>query len=270
MSSDGLDESGVMVIQREDLVEFTDYLSSENVICKAQFCKLYRGKIPQGWNGLEGGDVTVKAWEKEAAESRSPGFARYYDELVDNFDFEIAFLKSRKATSCSSNLPRLIAYARCDDHEFLGVVYMIFSHGIHCATSGVFAQFFSTGWNGEYADVFAFGVILCELLYKRKVDQTPPPNGDLFLYMEVLKAFPMEKSKVKSLFGKKREFSFVDRSFEKDPYFNALDGPKISKLARLCLDLDLETCPNMQKVVKCLEKLHIGRDNVKMFTAFRY
>ncbi|KAK3020778.1 hypothetical protein RJ639_045850 [Escallonia herrerae] len=47
----------------KDLQLFTDDFREENLICAAHFGKVYRGKIPEGWDAGEGWHVTVEIWE---------------------------------------------------------------------------------------------------------------------------------------------------------------------------------------------------------------
>ncbi|CAI9104480.1 OLC1v1003161C1 [Oldenlandia corymbosa var. corymbosa] len=329
-----------LTVAEQDLIDLTNNFSPENLICKAQFCRLYRGKVPpQGWKGIEGErNVTVKVWEETGVNSGTAAAHKFYEDLVHNFEFEKGFLTSTKATS-SDYLPRLIAHAREDTSNFLGVVYDLHSvntlrhfireeefewqERVKVATrlaqllrflihdepryliqdlsaahimldkdwNPILFNYFNLAlaedlkgpqystdrleygsngyidpvwlgscWRGEYGDVFAFGVILCELLYKRRVDDNVLPDGScFFLTFEVWRDFPLEKPKFKSLFKKQREFSFVHQTFREDPHFNKLDGSKISKLARLCVDLELKNRPDMKQVVKCLKQLHVVR-----------
>ncbi|CAI9115368.1 OLC1v1016257C1 [Oldenlandia corymbosa var. corymbosa] len=301
--------TGVVELEKQDPEIFTNNFSSENFICQAQYCNLYHGKIPGGWKGLEGGDVTVK--------------------------YELEFLQSPKATS-SRYLLRLIALSRDDKSEFLGVVYdlrlsntlrhfvdkvefkwlerikvavgiaRLLRYLIHeeprylvrdlsaahimldkdwnpflinyFKLDGVAMDsmqpeahsdrmsfgswgyidiyYVNSGLCREYSDVFAFGVILCELLFKCKVEEHPG-DGWVYIYNEAQELYPLN-----TMLG----VSFVDKSLKKDPHFKAPDGPKISRLARLCVDLDPKIRPNMEQVVKSLENLQVVIDNVGTFT----
>ncbi|CAI9115367.1 OLC1v1016256C1 [Oldenlandia corymbosa var. corymbosa] len=136
------------------------------------------------------------------------------------FQHEIKFLKSGKlATSCSY-FPRLIAHARDDNSEFLGVVYDLqpsntLCHFVDKGLEPCPDQLFhvgskamditepdahldrvnfgswgyidyascGTGLSREYSDVFAFGVILCELLFKCKVEEHPVTGWGSYITM---------------------------------------------------------------------------------------
>ncbi|KAL6508632.1 Interface between microtubules and kinetochore protein [Orobanche gracilis] len=118
--------------------------------------------------------------------------------------------------------------------------------------------FIYTGRMPEAAGVFAFGVILCELLYKRKVDERLRVDHKLKM-----------NHKLKIQCKRQKEYSFVDKSFEEDSSFNALDGPKISKLARFCVDENPVIRPNIQAVLKWLEELHAVRDHDMMHKPYQ-
>ncbi|CAI9117999.1 OLC1v1019498C1 [Oldenlandia corymbosa var. corymbosa] len=62
MASAGGDQTGVLELQKQDLESFTNNFSGDNFICQVQYSHLYHGKIPEGWKGLKGGDVTVKMY----------------------------------------------------------------------------------------------------------------------------------------------------------------------------------------------------------------
>ncbi|KAL6499883.1 hypothetical protein OROGR_027793 [Orobanche gracilis] len=343
MGAQRMDETGVMKVKEHDFRLFTNDFDGRNFICDAQFCKLYHGYIPQGWNGFEAREVTIKVWvettrfNEHLHEGKAELTLRFI-KLLENFITETDFLTSTKATSCPY-FPRLIAKCYDEDNKFLGVVYDLKSSNTlgnfvdkadsnpflfnyfnltpsprpvgsngKCRNScyGAMAyadiNFIYTGRMPEAADVFAFGVILCELLYKRKVDERLRVDHklkmnhklkvdhkvysvmELFLYVDARRDYPLQKSRsnglargslcgipvpTRGISKRQKEYSFVDKSFEEDPSFNALDGPKISKLARFCVDENPIIRPNIQAVLKWLEELHAVRDHDMMHKPYQ-
>nr|XP_027068425.1 putative serine/threonine-protein kinase-like protein CCR3 [Coffea arabica]XP_027069929.1 putative serine/threonine-protein kinase-like protein CCR3 [Coffea arabica] len=114
-------EGEVFEVTQQDLELFTDNFSQNNHIAKAQYCELYHGRIPQGWKGFEARDVTVKVWVKAAEMSHKYRVEALYQDLLENFNYEITFLKHHNSTT--SNLPVLMAFCRVDEKEMLGVIY---------------------------------------------------------------------------------------------------------------------------------------------------
>ncbi|KAF7114622.1 hypothetical protein RHSIM_RhsimUnG0082200 [Rhododendron simsii] len=104
----------------EDLQLLTDNFDVRNVIGRTQFCKVYRGKIPQGWNEMQEQDVTVKIWadtvKMKGEVIHKPAVAHNVFRFLD----EITFL-TYPSISGHPNLAKLMGYLHDEDH--FGVVY---------------------------------------------------------------------------------------------------------------------------------------------------
>ncbi|KAG5564794.1 hypothetical protein RHGRI_000862 [Rhododendron griersonianum] len=114
----------------EDLQLLTDNFDVRNVIGRTQFCKVYRGKIPQGWNEMQEQDVTVKIWADTVMMKGEiilhPAVAHnVFRFFVLNWQMtrpedEITFL-TYPSISHHPNLAKLMGYLHDEDH--FGVVY---------------------------------------------------------------------------------------------------------------------------------------------------
>ncbi|KAK4483677.1 hypothetical protein RD792_010878 [Penstemon davidsonii] len=275
----------------EDLKNFTDNLSEENFICHAQFCKLYRGKIP------DGREVTVKVWMVGHGWVVGQG----WEDACANFRDEITFLEHHGKISCP-NLPKLLGWCRNDDTSQLGVVYDLKSvdvlrnlieedsfnwsqrinvvvglanllehlHGysprylirdlsaaqimLDKDLNPVLFNFF--GLTGgvieryeETIDVFAFGVILLELIYKCKVDCIENIRRSEFYYYL--------HEHVGQYYKPGR--SFVDKSFKGEAGFDACAGRRITELTRMCILRNAYKRPSSKEIVKELKTLPVVR-----------
>ncbi|KAG8376303.1 hypothetical protein BUALT_Bualt09G0049300 [Buddleja alternifolia] len=325
--------SELIEFEYKDLETLTDNFSEENFIYHAQYCKLYRGKIPKGWKGMECRVVTVKVWVDEAFVFPPQAYKRSWEKNLENFRDEIMILEHR-STMLSPNLPKLMGFFHEDTTQRLGVVYDLESidvlenlfdkerfgwhnrikvalglakilehfHGnqprylirdfstAHIMldkdfnavlfnffgfTGGVLGEkikgqdimsrkvlgslryvdlwiFNSETWK-ESMDVYSFGIILLELIRKRKVCTLAEPKTTSFEYEGHLqKMYKRRKSK---LLGESR-CSLVDQRFEIDESFHVSDGCRISKLAMECVRYRDE-CLNAKEIVEKLNKMRI-------------
>uniref|UniRef100_A0A5B7B514 Protein kinase domain-containing protein n=1 Tax=Davidia involucrata TaxID=16924 RepID=A0A5B7B514_DAVIN len=330
-------ESDVKEFTYEELQTFTNNFSEQNLIGRTLFGQLYRAKIPQGWNGMEAQDVTVKIWENTAKILEGRVFLRASagDTMARMAD-EIAFL-SHPSVNYHPNLVKVKGY--CPKFNQLGVVFDLKSldtvrnlaangsfkwlHRIKVAlglarllqflhdqqpqylvrnisaahimldqdfnpilldfamlTGGVvgdkikdehFGSFFGsygyvdpnfplTGIWTEKNDIFAFGVVLLELICKCAVDRIIyfKDTGNCFLHNRARAHYKLEKSK---LGFDPSKCSFVAKCFSEEPCFDARDGPEITKLAISCADLSPEPRPTMKEVVEKLQALHVVRSH---------
>ncbi|KAE9462853.1 hypothetical protein C3L33_05242, partial [Rhododendron williamsianum] len=104
----------------EDLQLLTDNFDVRNVIGRTQFCKVYRGKIPQGWNEMKEQDVTVKIWADTVMMKGEIILQPAVAHNVFRFFDEITFL-TYPSISRHPNLAKLMGYLHDEDH--FGVVY---------------------------------------------------------------------------------------------------------------------------------------------------
>ncbi|XP_058212038.1 serine/threonine-protein kinase RIPK-like isoform X3 [Rhododendron vialii] len=105
--------------------------------------------------------------------------------------------------------------------------------------------FVDTGMRHDLScDVFSYGVILIELIAKIAIDLEKSVK---------LMDLPDERAKLVYKPG----FSLVQESLEKDPGYDATDGPMISNLAMRCVEYFPENRPTMKEVVEQLEGLRV-------------
>lgn len=114
----------------------------------------------------------------------------------------------------------------------------------------------------DKTDVFAYGIVLLGLIAKRRaydksLDSRRGMNDGNTTYCWALKEYNTKPhSKFWGKFKKRKPKSLVHKSFEMDPYFDADDGIKITKLAMDCIGDDPKKRPTMKKVVCCLRELN--------------
>ncbi|KAK9293331.1 hypothetical protein L1049_021323 [Liquidambar formosana] len=119
-----MESAGCCVLKEfsyKDLKILTNSFSGENFIGRTQFGKVYRGKIQQGWKGMEAQDVTVKIWEVPVIMERGQLVDRTSaDENRSRLTDEITFL-GQPSVKSHPNLVKLMGY--CCEDEQLGIVY---------------------------------------------------------------------------------------------------------------------------------------------------
>ncbi|KAF7114614.1 hypothetical protein RHSIM_RhsimUnG0083400 [Rhododendron simsii] len=93
-------------------------------------------------------------------------------------------------------------------------------------------------------DVFSYGVILIELIAKIAIDLEKSVK---------LMDLPDEQAKLVYKPG----FSLVQESSEKDPGYDATDGPMITNLAMCCVEYYPENHPTLKEVVEQPERLRV-------------
>ncbi|KAI8561162.1 hypothetical protein RHMOL_Rhmol04G0316200 [Rhododendron molle] len=105
--------------------------------------------------------------------------------------------------------------------------------------------FVDTGMQHDLScDVFSYGVILIELIAKIVIDLEKSVK---------LLDLPDERAKLVYKPG----FSLIQESLEKDPGYDATDGPMITNLAMRCVEYYPENRPTMKEVVEQLEGLRV-------------
>ncbi|KNA10432.1 hypothetical protein SOVF_144430 isoform A [Spinacia oleracea] len=103
----------------DDLCDLTDGFSRENLFAKVQLGEAYRGKIQQGWRGMEAQDVIVKMWGN---------FRRRYTTMDDVLDDicrlrDEVFLLTNQWMIDHKNTVKLLGY--CFDEKIVGAVYLL-------------------------------------------------------------------------------------------------------------------------------------------------
>lgn len=103
------------VLTYTDLELYTEGFHKKNFIGKFQFGRVYRGKIPHGFDGVEAQDVTVKIWE-------TPERCSYFvpEQNLIRLKDEV-FLLQHKTLEFHTHLVKLIGY--CSEGGHMGVVY---------------------------------------------------------------------------------------------------------------------------------------------------
>ncbi|KAL7087385.1 hypothetical protein ACP275_13G065600 [Erythranthe tilingii] len=112
-------------------------------------------------------------------------------------------------------------------------------------------------------DVYAFGVILLNLISKRvyKVETRCKNPEEVYNWAwQEFSAFLSQKKRESSL--KNNRFSLVHQSLKDEPDFVAVDGEKITWLALKCTASDLTERPTMKQVMRTLLKLKLVNRNV--------
>ncbi|KAE9462891.1 hypothetical protein C3L33_05202, partial [Rhododendron williamsianum] len=110
----------------------------------------------------------------------------------------------------------------------------------HSGPMGCFLVF--CNWS-EKTDVFAYGIVLLELIAKRRaydasLDSRRGMNDGNTTYYWALKEYTTHsQSKVWGKFKKRKPKSLVHKSFEMDPYFDVGDGVVITKMAMDCVGM---------------------------------
>lgn len=103
----------------------------------------------------------------------------------------------------------------------------------------MFIIYIAAAYNVKY-DVYAFGVLLFNLISKRALDQ------------EKYKGSAIDKWAVNEY---KHRRSYVDQSLQDDTYFDRRDGRKITELVRQCMDKEQKKRPEMKEVFERLKGL---------------
>ena len=114
-----------------------------------------------------------------------------------------------------------------------------------CSFSFTCILFFTEGWYDE-TEVFSYGVVLLGLIAKRVLGETKLERSKPDAFADIWAWEEYKKHKSKSL---------VHKSLVMDPFFDARDGVKITKLAMRCVEYFPEKRPTMKEVVCCLQKL---------------
>uniref|UniRef100_A0A5B7BGM9 Protein kinase domain-containing protein n=1 Tax=Davidia involucrata TaxID=16924 RepID=A0A5B7BGM9_DAVIN len=110
------------------------------------------------------------------------------------------------------------------------------------------------GWSIT-RDVYSYGVLLVSLIAKRVVDKDMPEKTSVDSWAK------KEYKPKKSFFKLQAKSSLVHKSFEEDPFYDARDGPKITKLAMSCLEFFPKKRPTMKGIVQSLQALHVVRSH---------
>ncbi|KAK3012913.1 hypothetical protein RJ639_008327 [Escallonia herrerae] len=100
------------------------------------------------------------------------------------------------------------------------------------------------------SDIFAFGVLLLNLITKRVDRQEERGSDRPFVYEWAQKVYDDDT-------GKLSRRSLVHGSLEADPLYIKTDGAKITKLAIQCVEDDPKDRPTIKQVVRSLMKLQI-------------
>ncbi|KAK3001684.1 hypothetical protein RJ639_021887 [Escallonia herrerae] len=270
----------------KDLQLFTDDFSEENLICAAHFGKVYRGKIPQGWDAGEGQHVTVKIWE-DIVKTDPLRFVAVPSDCATRFRDELDFLL-RPDVDSHPNLVRLKGYC-CEDNHLCSVYDLKSSDTLH---NFVAKEWLSSGWIRPGDEwklplrppmVFMTGtlkwldVIKIALGVARALDflhsHTPP-----YLIRDLSSAYVMLDEDFNPVLF---EFAMLTggATGDKPPWlvwyflgshgycdwwftvtgFDAHDDTNISILARLCVDEKEPRRPSMKEVVKQLQRMHVVR-----------
>ncbi|XP_049350409.1 probable serine/threonine-protein kinase PBL15 [Solanum verrucosum] len=103
------------------------------------------------------------------------------------------------------------------------------------------------------SDVFAFGILLVNLISKRVVVDTR--DRDDAINMWVLREFKSGRS-------------VVHQTLVGDPGFDPLDGTIITQLAIQCIEDKPKKRPNMKEVIECLETLRVVQEHDKEVNSF--
>lgn len=127
-------------------------------------------------------------------------------------------------------------------------------------------DFFLTGEFSVKQDVFAFGVILLNLISKRVYDVETRGKTAADIYEWALGEFhAFEELLDQSSDWKNVKFSLVHQSLIADPDFEPADEEKVSTLLIECMRSKLSERPTMKQIVRSLLKLKVVNKHADFF-----
>ncbi|KAK3033313.1 hypothetical protein RJ639_033781 [Escallonia herrerae] len=275
----------VKELSYKDLELYTENFSRDNYIGDFQFGKICRGKVLQG-KCAEPRLVTVKIWEVSELYKQYPGEneLRLLDELVllryekltchpvmvrlfgycyEDEHFGVVY--DFKSLNIVYNLvpkdnfdwlqrikdynPKLCDFSMISSGIFPDRAANRFQYVFGCYGS-IESSFHYYGKWSTKSDIFAFGVLLLNLITKRVDRQEERESDKPFVYEWAQKVYDDNTSKLSRR-------SLVHGSLEADPLYIKTDGAKITKLAIQCVEDDPQDRPTIKQVVRSLMKLQI-------------
>lgn len=310
-------KNDLLSLTLEDLRQFTEQFSPENLVGVTHFGKLYRGKMPVASDQDEvTKDVAVKMVDHYHRVSNFVG-----DDKLGRFEDELKFLQASRIRD-NPNLVKVIGY--CREEEVLGIVYDLNPHDTlenlitradfnwlqRVKTAITLARLLNYLHDRKYLIrnfapyhivvdqnftpiMFEFGMLVGGVLGNTisESDMRFAPYGyiDAFIVTHGPDAFTVRSdvfafgilllnliSKRVVVNGKDSETvtldtwaltefnpgrSLVHQSLEGDPGFDLRDGARITELAVQCLEEQPKKRPNMKKVVESLEALSVVKEH---------
>ncbi|KAG8373886.1 hypothetical protein BUALT_Bualt11G0071900 [Buddleja alternifolia] len=270
----------------ENLMEYTNSFSAENLIGDFKFGKIYRGNIERGYEIIQ--PVTVKIWDTSSDVICDNELRLML--VADDFNWlrriKVGLWFARIVEFFHSRSPPFEPFVIHNinaNHILLDEDYIpkLFDFGLMTG-GGIFPEEPQDEKTCGRDDVFGFGLLLLSLISKRIISEEDAVksiksegcywksgssvigNKKPKLQHTSTTEIHSKKSEAPALPEQKASLSPIHGSLEADPYFDACDGSQVVELVLDCLKSVPDQRPSMKQVVQRLEKLQIAQNHADL------